>query len=160
MSIGISFSLFQDKSLHVAEPLVGGGDDPVPGLEPLQDLIDIGVLAADLDEPLGGEAAVRLEGVNPAAARLLVEAALGHEDGLSDIPQLEPDVKGLSPADTRRGGAGEIEVDLEPSLADLGEDPADLELVSLPPQVEPRLLAGLDTRDVELVDLGPNAEGV
>src|SRR5688572_30021467 len=85
----------------------------------------IRVAAAEPDLALDRAAAVGVDDEHPITARLVVEGAVGDQQGRRRIAERQPDLDGLAALQVGRLLANELEVDLERAVADLRIDLAD-----------------------------------
>ncbi len=122
-------------------------------LQSLRHLIVLGVLSADGDLAAIGFLAILVENEDPLAARHTVERALGDDDGLLRLSELQIHIIGLARADVVRAHALEDEVDAELAVPHLGIDLAHLQGVTLAILVEGGSESGLHAVDVVLIHL-------
>src|SRR6478735_5588215 len=78
----------------VDQPAVGGRDDALAGLEPVENLDEIIVTAAELDGP--ARRARALDHEHPVSAGIVEEGAVGDQNGTAGIAQGELGRHGLA----------------------------------------------------------------
>src|SRR5688500_2655460 len=86
----------QTEPIAFGKARVRCGDDALAGIEPFEHFDMVGVAAAELDLALDRDAAVRIDDEYPVAAGLVVEGAVGKQQGRRRIAERQPDLDGLA----------------------------------------------------------------
>ena len=148
-----NYYLLQQQYFVVLEGLVAAGDDTLAGLQTLEHLVVLWVLATDADVAAIGFLPALVKDKDLLAAGGLEEGATRDEHRLLGLAQFEVNIVGLARTDVFRALASEDKVAAELTLTHLRIDFAYLQLILLVATGKGGGEALTHTVDVMLVDL-------